>query len=110
MTRKKQVGKLLSTTIDSSLLLNGRPTTVSIRDELTPLTTELLHELRESQDLFKIKYVWPGRHGTVLVRKNDGDKPDLIKNREDLSKLLTRYLNITKTPSPKRKRYDNNVQ
>lgn len=107
--KKKRRGKLLSTEIDSSLLWNGRPTTVSIRDELSPLSSELFRELRDSQELLNIKYIWPGRHGVILIRKNDGDRPEIVKNREDLSKMMTKYLNATNTPSPKRKRLDKNV-
>lgn len=106
--KKRQNGKLLSTAIDPSLLLNGRPTTVSIRDELTPLSSELLRELRESQEVLKIKYVWPGRNGAILVKKGEGDRPDVIRSRDDLSKFMTKFLNTVMTPSPKRKRFENN--
>lgn len=105
--RKKEIGKLLSTFIDPSFLLNGRPTNLILRDELSPLSIELLKEMRESQELLKIKYVWPGRGGAVLIRKEEGAKLEIVRNREELGNLITRFMHqslIMSSPSPKRKR------
>lgn len=105
LNRKKSIKQLQSTSIDQSLLLNGKATTVSIRDELTPLSLELIKELREVQGLFKIKYIWSGRSGTVLVKQDENSKPQIIKSREDLKRLISHYMNVSvATPSPKRKK------
>lgn len=66
--KKKLTGQLLSTTIDPLLLLHGKATTISIRDELTPLSLEIMKDLRESQTKLKIKYICSGRGGVVLVK------------------------------------------
>ena len=87
--------------------MNGKPTNLNIRDELSPLSLELLKEMRESQELLKTKYVWPGRGGVVLVKKGDGAKLETIRNRDELGSLITRYMHQSLTvssPSPKRKK------
>lgn len=77
-----------------------------MRDELTPLSLELLREMREHQDRLNVKYVWSSRDGNVLVKKNEHSKPELIKTRDDMVDLINRYTNkspVRTTPSPKRK-------
>lgn len=105
MSRKKHFGKILSTNIDECFLVNGMPTNVSLRDELTPLSLELLRKMRESQEKLKIRFVWPGRGGGILVKKDENSKPDLVKTREDLQNVIIRYSELLKqSPSPKRKK------
>ncbi|XP_058826697.1 uncharacterized protein LOC131686757 [Topomyia yanbarensis] len=115
-TKKKEFGRLISTSIDDSLVINGKPTNVAIRDELTPLCLELLNEMRERQEFLNIKYVWSGR-GVVLVKKNEKAKPEIIRNRNDLNRITSLYSNGSSdaadslpaniSPSPKRKRTNN---
>lgn len=109
LDRKKQFGKLLSTAIDEKFVVNGRALNVTLRDELSPLSLELLKELRESQELLNIKYVWTGRGGVVLVKKADDSKPELVKTRDDLSRIMCRFSqdsNFTgQFPSPKRNKF-----
>lgn len=103
---KKEVGKLFSSQIDPSLTINGKSTTVTMRDELTPLSLELLNEMRGHQEKLQLKYVWCSRGGNVLVKKNENSKPEMIKTRDDLYELVNRYSEKTsakETPSPKRK-------
>lgn len=105
LSKKKTFGNILSTSIDQSFLVNGKPTNVTLRDELTPLTLELLRKMREYQESFKIKYVWPGREGGVLVKINETSKIDVIRTREDLDLLVAHYsTSLKQTPSPKRKK------
>lgn len=112
--KKKQLGKLLSTVIDYKFVVNGRALNVTLRDELTPLSLELLKELRESQELLNIKYIWAGRGGVILAKKDDNSKPDLVKNRDDLRRVISSYTKCSRaiecapapghSPSPKRKK------
>lgn len=108
--QKKQFGTLLSTVINPKFTTNGKATTVTLRDELTPLSLELLKELRKSQGLLNIKYVWAGRGGVILAKQDDTSKPVLIKNREDLSRVINHFTSQCETPasahspSPKRKK------
>lgn len=110
-SKKKECGKLLSTSVDPSLLINGNPTTVYIRDELTPMSLELLNEMRAQQENLKIKYVWSSRGGNVLIKKTENSKPEVIRNRDDLNEMVNRYRGSSSpkdTPSPKRKCGNNN--
>ena len=115
-SKKREKGNLLSTCVGPSLLFDGKPTNLHIRDELSPLSLELLKEMRVSQELLKIKYVWPGRGGVVLVKKEDGAKLEKIRNRYELSGLIARYTHQPKkvlspsSPSPKRKKGDEKRQ
>lgn len=106
--KKKQYGKFISTMIDSKLLINGKATNVTLRDELTPLALELLKELRESQEILDVKYIWAGRGGVVFIKKDENSKPELVRNREDLSRVMSHFVRTAhvvtsgNTPSPKR--------
>lgn len=40
--------------------------------------------------MLNVKYVWAGRGGVVLVKKDDGSKPEIVKTREDLSRIMNR--------------------
>lgn len=108
LDRKKQFGKLLSTAIDEKFVLNGKALNVTIRDELSPLSLELLKELRESQDLLNMKYIWTGRGGVVMVKKLDDSKPELVKTRSDLGRLMSQFSQDSSitghSPSPKWKK------
>lgn len=107
-SKKKEYGQLSSSSIDQSLLLNGKPTNVAIRDELTPLSLELLQEMRELQKKLNLKYVWAGRDGIILVKQDEQSKPEIIRNRNDLNYFVARSSShfSPASPSPKRKRRD----
>lgn len=107
--KKRAHGQLLSSSIDQSLLWNGKPTYVAIRDELTPFSLELLQEVREWQKKLNLKYVWAGRDGVILIKRKEDSKPELIRNRNDLSSFLdsTTAHSSSHSPSPKRKKRDN---
>lgn len=64
---------------------------ITIRDELTPLMMGLLKEMRELQPILNIKYVWTGRGGVILVKKNDGATVEKITNRNDLNRIKSLF-------------------
>lgn len=104
--KKKQFGKLISSSVNADFVINGKPTIISMRDELSPLGLKLLNEMREYQEKLNIKYVWSSRGGNILVKKTEHSKPEIIKTRNDLCELIDRYSKespIKVTPSPKRK-------
>lgn len=111
LDKKTEFGQLLSSTIDKSLLVNGNGSRIAIREELTAFSQNLLKEMRQSQNILKIKYVWPGRNGTILVKKDDEANVDKITNRDDLIRIINLYKNSESDPisispspeSPKRK-------
>lgn len=88
--RKKEIGKLMSTAVDNSLRINGQPSRIVIRDELTSSTIELLNEMRSVQQKYKIKYIWPGRCGHILMKLNENAIPITIKNRYDFECAISR--------------------
>lgn len=112
LDKKIEFGQLLSTSIDKSLLVNGNGSRIAIREELTAFSQNLLNEMRQSQTTLKIKYVWPGRNGTILVKKDDNSNVDKISNRDDLNKIINLYKtadadqnSISPSPeSPRRKK------
>lgn len=106
-SKKREFGRLLSSSIDQSMVLNGKPTNIAVRDELTPLSLELLHEMRNQQKKLNLKYVWAGRDGIILVKKDENSKPTIIRNRNDLSNFINENSSnssASTTPSPKRKK------
>lgn len=65
-------------------------TNVIIRDELTPLALNLLNKIRELQSKYKIRYVWPGRNGAILVKEDYESIPILIKTKNDFNLLVNK--------------------
>lgn len=61
---------------------------VVIRDELSPLSMELLQDLKKHQTVLKARYIWPGRDGSVLIKFKQESKPIIIRSRSDLRNLL----------------------
>lgn len=88
LASKRRFGRLPSSEIVKSMLFNGKSTYVTIRDELTPLSLELLNEVRNMQAKMNLKYVWAGREGAVLVKKDESSRPTVIKNRNDLKSFV----------------------
>lgn len=112
LDKKSEYGQLVSTAIDRSLVMNGNGSRIAIREELTAFSQNLLKEMRESQSSLKIKYVWPGRNGIILIKKDDDSKIDKISNREDLFRIINLYKqsepeeksSSSPSKSPKRKK------
>lgn len=110
--RKKECGRLLSSSINEKYVINGKPTTIAMRDELSPLSLELLKEMRGYQEKLNLKYVWSSRGGNVLVKRNEHSKPEIVKTRDDIYEMINRYKNTRRgneTFSPKSK-CDNNIE
>lgn len=62
---------------------------VVIRDELTSFGRTLYQQAKELQSSMGFKYVWPGRNGKILIKRQDGGKIEEIgckKQIEDLKK------------------------
>lgn len=73
----------------------GFSTRVVIRDELTAFGRELYQEAKELQSSMGYKYVWPGRNGKILIKRQDGGKIEEIgskKQIEDLKKMSAKRL------------------
>lgn len=90
-TKKRDYGVLQSSTIHSSLLSNGNPSNVVFRDEMTPLALELFKTMQQVQKELNIKYVWGGRGGVILVKKDENAKIEKVVNRNDISRIQTLY-------------------
>lgn len=88
LAKKKEIGKVMSTSIDESLLLDGQPTYIVIRDELPHSTIELLRELRSIQRQYNIKYIWPGKGGIILMKLKENSKPQIIKTLDDFKRAM----------------------
>lgn len=67
--------------------------TISIRNELSALKVDLLHELKNVQQKSSLAYVWPSAEGDILVKATKSSRPICIRTRSDVQKL-TRSLNI----------------
>lgn len=100
LLKKKQIGKVSSTMIDSRISQTGRSINVVIRDELTPLSSVLFKEICKNRSKLHIKYVWTGKGGVVLVRRDDKSKPLSIKSRDDLDRLFRQPNLKTTTVKP----------
>lgn len=93
MARKKEFGVLTVSMITGIRWPNGWTNRVSIRDDLSPLSMELFRELKLQQPLLKFRYVWPGRHGVILVKFSENSRPIKVRSRCDLEKLISSSLN-----------------
>lgn len=82
LAKKRSWGPLLASTVDP--LLSDGSRKVILRDELTPRGMELYKQVREIQDALNFKFVWPGRNGVVLAKKNEKSKIEFIRSRSDI--------------------------
>lgn len=82
----------------------GSTRTVTIRDELTAYGRELLQQTKNLQETLKIKYVWPGRGGKILMKRQDGSKVEQISSKLQLADLpatnFKRALNVSGASPP----------
>lgn len=67
---KREYGALMASEISESFA--GFSRRVTIRDELTAYSRELLRMTKERQALLDIKYVRPGRGGIVIIKRSEG--------------------------------------
>lgn len=98
IAKKKTHGPLLLSAIDATLGVGK----VLLRDELTAYGINLLKEVREVQKQVDLKYVWPGRHGAVLVKRGDNSKVEIIRRLSDVEMLQRRNLKRQQTTSPEK--------
>lgn len=76
---------MLSSAIDPSFKTSASK--IILRDELTAYGLKLFKEVRDVQDHLDIKFVWPGRNGVILTRKEEGLKIEMVRSRKDMEKL-----------------------
>lgn len=86
--KKQEYGPLQPSKINDTFQNSSN---ITIRDELTPLMMGLLKEMRALQPILNIKYVWTGRGGVILVKKNDGSTVEKISNRNDLNRIKSLF-------------------
>lgn len=91
LEKKKQFGVLLSTQINENLLFNQQPTKITVRNELTPFSLQLLRYVRAQQKDLGWKYVWVGRGGSILVKVEERSKTEIIRSHDDLDKLIRQF-------------------
>lgn len=82
---KRKHGVLLASTIGESFAASTKR--ITIRDELTAFGRELLQEAKNLQSDLGIKYIWPGRNGSILLRRYDGAKVEIIRKKLELKGL-----------------------
>lgn len=90
---KRKHGALEASTIDE--VFAGFKAKVIIRDELTNFGKDLLQEAKGLQPTLDIKYVWPGRDGKVLIRRQDGSKVEQVGNKSQLKTLARSFFKRT---------------
>lgn len=81
---KRRYGALVASTVSNKFKGSSR---IIVRDELTVNARNLLREARNMQEELNVKYVWPGRHGKILLRKCDGAKVQEVCSKSQLLKL-----------------------
>lgn len=91
ISKKRSFGTVKSTHIIETHMKH-KETNVIIRDELTPLALDLLKHMKELQVKYNIKYVWPGRRGTILVKLADHSKTESIKTKNDFNVFVAKFL------------------
>lgn len=85
---KTSFGKLDVATLQGVIVPQGTVGKVVIRDDLSPLSMRILQELKQLQSSLDLRYIWPGRHGAIMVRRTDRSKAIPIHSRQDIQKLV----------------------
>lgn len=88
LRKAKVIKNISSTKIDPSLTLHGKATKICIRHELSPLSVDLLKEVRKYKQSLNLKYIWAGKNGAIFVRKSANEVPFKITNRNDFSRFV----------------------
>ncbi|XP_062547411.1 uncharacterized protein LOC134212998 isoform X2 [Armigeres subalbatus] len=100
--RKRAYGVVLASKVRD--VFNGSTHTITIRDEMTAYGRDLLQQAKNLQETLKIKYVWPGRDGKILLRRQDGGKIEQISSKLQLAGLQPtnskRVLNLSGISPP----------
>lgn len=87
LDHKSSFGKLDVATLQGVLGPKGTTGKVVIRDDLSPLSMRIFQELKQLQNSLELRYIWPGRHGAIMVRRTDRSKAIPIQSRQDIQKL-----------------------
>lgn len=88
--KKRNHGVLLASAVAN--VFAGSTSRVTIRDEMTAFGRQLLQEVKEMQSFLNLKYVWPGRDGKVLIRRQEGSKVEQVSCKSQLQ-LLSKTTN-----------------
>lgn len=88
IAKKKQFGSLTASMIAGIRWPFGWTNKVFIRDELSPLSLDIFHELKAQQSLLKFRYIWPGRNGVIFVKYSDKSQPIAVRSRCDVQKII----------------------
>lgn len=84
-SKKKHHGKSMLNQVNPAF--HDIEKTVVLRDELTSYGIKLLKNARDIQDMSGFKYVWPGRNGAILMKKNESAKVEVIRSDMDLERI-----------------------
>lgn len=85
---KRSRGILPTATVCSSFA--GSTSRVVVRDELTAFGRELYSAAKELQTSTGYKYVWPGRNGRILLKRQDGAKVEEVSSKHQIQEMLKR--------------------
>lgn len=100
--RKRAYGVVLASSVCAAF--NGSTRTVILREEMTSYGRELLQQAKNLQETLKIKYVWPGRGGKILLKRQDGSKIEQVSSKLQLAELpatnFKRALNLSGVSPP----------
>lgn len=88
LEHKTSFGKLNIDALQGVPVSKGKASKVVIRDDLSPLSMRMLQELKQLQNTLNLRYIWPGRHGAIMVRRTDRSKAIPIQSRQDIQKLM----------------------
>lgn len=91
LNKKREFGPMLSTLINESFLIDGKPSVIVIRDELTPPMIDLLKKIRAMQKQLNVKFIWPGRNGYINIKKDENSELNVIKNLNDFEALIKTF-------------------
>lgn len=83
--KKRSHGKLLLNQVDSTFTDSSKA--VVLRDELTNYGVKLLKEARDIQVEAGFKFVWSGRNGAILMKKNESAKVEIVRCEMDLDRI-----------------------
>lgn len=88
LEHKRSRGILPAGTVCGSSV--GPTARIVVRDELTDFGRELYNAAKEFQTSAGYKYVWPGRNGKILLRRQDGAKVEEVSSKQQLVEMLRR--------------------
>lgn len=88
MAHKKTRGQFNVSSINGIDWTSGTGNKVTIRDELSPLSLRLFHELKSLQSSLNLRFVWPGKDGAIMIKRNEKSKATAIYSRHEIEQLV----------------------